>query len=70
MGGASRAGQNAWDLFLRTLAWPSWSLGGGDNVLARDLRALLLIVFVAAIIGMAASSTGPAPDRSSWAGSP
>jgi len=49
----------AWDLFLRTLAWPSWSLGGGSNVLARDLRALLLIVFVAAIIGMAASSTGP-----------
>ena len=52
-------GQNARDLFLRTLAWPSWSLGGGSNVLARDLRALLLIVFVAAIIGMAASSTGP-----------
>jgi hypothetical protein len=49
-------GQNAWDLFLRTLAWPSWSISSGNNILARDLRALLLIVFVAAILGMAASA--------------
>jgi hypothetical protein len=49
-------GSNAWDLFLRTLAWPKWYFtSGGDttrNVLAYDLRALLLVVLVAAIIGM------------------
>ena len=49
-------GQTAWDLFLRTLAWPSWSISSGNNVFARDLRALLLIVFVAALIGMAAGA--------------
>jgi hypothetical protein len=47
-------GANAWDLLLRTLAWPSWGFSG-NGVLARDLRALLLIVFVAAIIGLAAN---------------
>ena len=47
-------GDTAWDLFLRTLAWPAWAFSGKD-VLAHDLRALLLIVFVAAIIGAAAS---------------
>ena len=47
---------NAWDLFLTMLAWPKWFLtSGGDasrNVIAFDLRALLLVVLVAVIIGM------------------
>ncbi|GAA1754108.1 hypothetical protein [Luedemannella helvata] len=47
-------GDNTWDLFLRTLAWPAWAFSGKD-VLAHDLRALLLIIFVAAIIGVAAN---------------
>jgi hypothetical protein len=46
-------GENAWDLFLRTLAWPSWGFSG-SNVLSRDLRALLLILLVAAVIAAAA----------------
>jgi hypothetical protein len=49
-------GATAWDLFLRTLAWPRWLVTSGGaasrDVLALDLRALLLIVFVAAIIAM------------------
>jgi hypothetical protein len=49
-------GANSWDLFLRTLAWPSWSIRSGDNIFARDLRALLLIVLVAAVLGMASSA--------------
>ena len=49
-------GANAWDLFLRTLAWPKWFLTSGGNatrdVIAFDIRALLLIVLVAALLGM------------------
>src|SRR5215216_5113774 len=55
-------GQNAWDLFLRTLAWPRWSLTSGADtsrqVLAFDLRALLLVVLVAALIGLGSASVG------------
>jgi hypothetical protein len=50
-------GNNAWDLLLRTLAWPRWFITSGGNasrdVIALDIRALLLIVFVAAVLGMA-----------------
>lgn len=53
-------GANAWELLLRTLAWPRWFVTSGGNtsrdVLAFDLRALLLIVFVAALLGMAGAS--------------
>ena len=50
-------GANLWGWFLRTLTWPSWLLGPSDSVSARgvlslDLRALLLIGFVGAILGM------------------
>jgi hypothetical protein len=49
-------GANAWDLFLRTLAWPKWFFTSGSetsrNVIGFDIRALLLVVLVAAIIGM------------------
>src|SRR3954451_5578445 len=50
----------AWDLFLRTLAWPRWFITSGGNasrdVVAFDIRALLLIVLVAVIIGMAGAN--------------
>ena len=49
-------GDNAWDLLLRTLAWPKWFVTSGGtasrDVLAYDLRALLLVVLVAAILGI------------------
>ena len=50
----------AWDLFLRTLSWPRWFITSGGNasrdVVAFDIRALLLIVLVAVIIGMAGAN--------------
>jgi len=53
-------GANAWDLLLRTLAWPKWFVTSGGNasrdVIAFDIRALLLIVFVAALLGMAGAN--------------
>jgi len=53
-------GNNAWDLLLRTLSWPRWFITPGNlpnqDVIAYDVRALLLIVFVAAILAMAAAS--------------
>src|SRR5262249_52423022 len=48
-------GADAWHLFLRTLAWPEWSFRGSRSAFAHDLRALLLIVFVAAVLAIAAS---------------
>jgi len=54
---------NAWGWFLRMLAWPSWAFGPTDgsseamrNLLANDLRALFLILFVALILGLAAKT--------------
>jgi hypothetical protein len=53
-------GANAWDLLLRTLAWPKWFITSGGtasrDVIAYDIRALLLIVFVAAILGIAGAT--------------
>jgi hypothetical protein len=49
-------GQSAWQLLLRTLSWPRWSLTSGSSttrdLIAMDLRPLLLIVFVAALLGV------------------
>jgi hypothetical protein len=49
-------GQSAWQLFLRTLAWPRWQVTSGSSttrdLIATDLRPLLLIVFAAALIGL------------------
>jgi hypothetical protein len=49
---------NAWDWFLRVLTWPRWAFGPANDsgsamrqLLADDLRAILLIVFVALILG-------------------
>jgi len=49
-------GHSGWQLFLRTLAWPRWSVTSGSStargLLAMDLRPLLLIIFAAALIGL------------------
>ncbi len=52
-----------WELFLRTLTWPRWAFGPADNssdsmrtLLAQDLRAILLIVFVALILAWVSKS--------------
>jgi hypothetical protein len=53
-------GKDAWSLLLRTLSWPRWYLTSGGNatrdVIAFDIRALLLIVLVAALLGMVGAS--------------
>ena len=60
MGRQTRSGHNAWDLLLRTLAWPQWFITSGGNasqdVIAYDLRALLLVVLVAAILGISGAN--------------
>ena len=57
------ANSSVWSWFLHQLTWPAWafgprndSAGAGRQVLADDLRALLLIAFVAALLAMVASS--------------
>jgi hypothetical protein len=54
---------NAWGWFLDKLTWPAWALGPRNNstsamrdLLAADLRALFLVLFVALILGLAAKS--------------
>ncbi|MDT5023603.1 MAG: hypothetical protein QOE61_29 [Micromonosporaceae bacterium] len=57
---AHAQGANAWDLLLRTLAWPKWFITSGgtasQDVIAFDVRALLLVVLVAAALGMAGAN--------------
>ena len=51
----------AWGFFLRILAWPSWSFSSTEsvqNLLANDLRAILLIVFTAVFMAMLVGSRG------------
>jgi hypothetical protein len=50
---------SAWGWFLRVLTWPRWAFGPVDGssgsmrrLLADDLRALLLILFVALVLGV------------------
>jgi hypothetical protein len=52
-------GDSVWGWFLRVLTWPRWAFGPVDGsgsamrrLLADDLRALLLILFVAVILAL------------------
>jgi hypothetical protein len=53
-------GETAWDLLLRTLSFPRWYITTGgtatQDVIAFDIRALLLVVLVAALLGMAGAN--------------
>jgi hypothetical protein len=54
---ARHASENSvWNFFLRELGWPSWVVTSSDSIrdlIARDLRALLLLLFVALILSIA-----------------
>jgi hypothetical protein len=53
------AGNNAGDLFLRTLAWPSWSFSSSEsvrNLLADDVKAILLIVLTGVFVSLLAGA--------------
>src|SRR3954469_21046022 len=56
-------GSTAWGFFLRILTWPRWWITPRDGsgaaareLLANDLRALLLVLFVALVLSVAARS--------------
>jgi len=69
--------QTAGGLFWRTLAWPSWHINGSDpvqNLIADDLKAILLIIFtflfVAVLLGaqLAAARGTLSQFFGGWAG--
>jgi hypothetical protein len=54
---------SVWGWFLRKLSWPAWAFGPRNDstqavrdLLAQDLRALFLVLFVALILGLVAKS--------------
>jgi hypothetical protein len=52
---------DAGGLFLRRLAWPAWSFDSDEsvrNLLATDLRALLLVVFTAVFLSLLSVAPG------------
>nr|BFE66137.1 hypothetical protein GCM10020063_106630 [Dactylosporangium thailandense] len=56
-------GSTVWGFFLRMLAWPRWWISPRDGsgnaareLLANDLRALLLILFVALVLAISAKT--------------
>ena len=60
---AHTSSSTVWGWFLRKLSWPSWAFGPRNDsagamrdLLAQDLRALFLVVFVAVILGLVAKS--------------
>jgi hypothetical protein len=51
----STSANNAGGFFLRQLTWPTWSFSSNEsirNLLAADLKALLLVVFTAIFISL------------------
>jgi hypothetical protein len=68
-------GNTVWGWFLRVLSWPSWAFGPENDsasatrdLLAHDLRALLLLVFVAVVLALSAkSAVGGAAFILGWA---
>ena len=66
---------DVWGWFLQMLAWPAWAFSPRDrgnapmqDLLAQDLRALLLVLFVALVLGVAAkAATGAGGFVLGWA---
>ena len=56
-----------WGWFLHTLSWPVWTVTSTipvRDLLAQDLRAVLLVVFVALVLAFSRAGTGFLPG---WA---
>ena len=56
--------------FLRTLAWPAWTVRSTipvRDLLAEELRAVLLIVFVALVLGLSSRAVVGAGVLLGWA---
>jgi hypothetical protein len=57
----STSANDAGGFFLRQLTWPTWSFSSDEplrNLLAADLKALLLVVFTAALLSLLAVVPG------------
>lgn len=61
--GRHTTADTVWGWFLRKLSWPSWAFGPHNDsagamrdLLAADLRALFLVLFVAMVLGLVAKS--------------
>ena len=70
--GRHTSANSVWGYFLRELGWPSWVVTTSDsvrNLIARDLRALLMLLFVALVlaIGGAAKAAGGGRFVVGWA---
>jgi hypothetical protein len=68
------ASNTAWGYFVRQLAWPNWTFDSNDsvrNILATDLKVILLVaftgLFVTVLVG-SPSSRGFSQFLASWAG--
>jgi hypothetical protein len=58
---SSTSANNAGGFFLRQLTWPTWSFSSDEplrNLLAADLKALLLVVFTAVLLSLLAVAPG------------
>ncbi len=57
---------SVWGFFLRELGWPSWVVTSSESVrdlIARDLRALLLLLFVALVLAVAGAGAASGGAR-------
>lgn len=57
--GRHTTGNSVWGFFLRELGWPSWVVTSSDSIrdlIARDLRALLVLLFVALVLAVGGAS--------------
>jgi len=63
-------GDSVWGWFLRTLGWPAWTVRSTvpvRDLLAEDLRAVLLVVFVALVLGFSSRAVVGAGVLLGWA---
>jgi hypothetical protein len=54
---------DAWGFFLRQLAWPSWSFSSSEsvrNVLADDIKAILVVVLTGVFVSLLGATRGTA----------
>jgi hypothetical protein len=63
---------DAWDVFLKQLAWPTWSFSSDESVqtiLANDIKAILLIVLTGVFVSLMVDPSSSRSARlafSSW----
>jgi hypothetical protein len=64
------SGDTVWGWFLRTLSWPAWTVRSTipvRDLVAQDLRAVLLVVFVALVLGFSSRAVTGGGFLLGWA---